>query len=50
MSILMTLWNVRKQEKKFFEFVDSLTISTIDILKTIVNEVNIHGMEGFEKS
>lgn len=28
------------------EFIDTLSISTIDILKTIVNEVNIHGIEG----
>jgi len=32
------------------EFIDSLTISTIDILKTIVNEINIHGIEDFRKS
>lgn len=32
------------------EFIDSLTISTIDILKTIVNEINIHGIESFRKS
>ena len=32
------------------EFIDSLTISTIDILKTIVNEVNIHGIDSFRKS
>lgn len=29
------------------DFIDTLTISTIDILKSIVNEVNIHGIEGF---
>lgn len=27
-----------------------MTISTIDILKTIVNEVNIHGIEGLKKA
>lgn len=27
-----------------------MTISTIDILKTIVNEVNIHGIEGLRKA
>jgi broad-specificity NMP kinase len=32
------------------EFIDSLTISTIDILKTIVNEINIHGINDFRKS
>lgn len=28
-------------------YIDTLTISTIDILKTIVEEVNIHGIESF---
>lgn len=28
----------------------SLTISTIDILKTIVNEVNIHGIDGLRRA
>lgn len=32
------------------DLLDSLTISTIDILKTIVNEVNIHGIEGLRKA
>jgi hypothetical protein len=32
------------------EFIDSLTISTIDILKTVVNEINIHGIEKFRKT
>jgi hypothetical protein len=32
------------------EFIDSLTISTIDILKSIVNEINIHGIEDFRVS
>lgn len=32
------------------EFIDSLSISTIDILKTIVNEINIHGINDFRKS
>ena len=32
------------------EFIDSLTISTIDIVKTIVNEINIHGIESFRHS
>lgn len=36
--------------EEILEFVDSLTISTIDILKTIVNEVNIHGMEGLRRA
>lgn len=29
-------------------FIDTLSISTIDILKTIVEEINIHGIEGFK--
>lgn len=36
--------------EEILEFVDSLAISTIDILKTIVNEVNIHGMEGLRRA
>ena len=36
--------------EEILEYVDSLTISTIDILKTIVNEVNIHGMEGLRRA
>jgi hypothetical protein len=31
-------------------YVDSLTISTIDILRTIVEEINCHGIEGFRKA
>lgn len=31
-------------------YIDTLSISTIDILKTIVNEVNIHGMEGLKRA
>lgn len=29
-------------------FIDTLSISTIDILKSIVEEINIHGFEGFK--
>ena len=36
--------------KEIIDYIDSLTISTIDILKTIVNEVNIHGIEGLKKA
>lgn len=32
------------------EYVDTLTISTIDILKAVVEEVNIHGIEQFSKN
>ena len=36
--------------EEILEYIDTLTISTIDILKTIVNEVNIHGMEGLKRA
>ena len=39
---------IPEARQELLEFIDSLTISTIDILKTIVNEVNIHGMEGLK--
>lgn len=32
---------------RVIEFVDTLTISTIDILKSIVREINIHGIDEF---
>lgn len=35
---------------ELIEFIDTLKISTIDILKAVVNEVNIHGMEEFKKA
>ena len=41
---------VPEARQELIDFIDTLTISTIDILKTIVNEVNIHGMEGFLKA
>lgn len=34
---------VPETREDIIDFIDSLSISTIDILKTIVNEVNIHG-------
>lgn len=36
--------------EEILSYIDTLTISTIDILKTIVNEVNIHGMEGLRNA
>ena len=36
--------------EEILNYIDTLTISTIDILKTIVNEVNIHGMEGLRNA
>lgn len=41
---------VPEARQDLLDFIDSLTISTIDILKTIVNEVNIHGIEGLRKA
>lgn len=34
-------------KQQLMEFIDTLKISTIDILKSIVTEVNIHGIEEF---
>lgn len=34
-------------KQTIMEFIDTLTISTIDILKSIVSEVNIHGINEF---
>lgn len=34
-------------KQTIIEFIDTLTISTIDILKSIVTEVNIHGVDKF---
>ena len=41
--------NLHDQEatEELIGYVDTLTISTIDILKTIVEEVNIHGIDQF---
>lgn len=36
--------------EEILSYIDTLTISTIDILKTLVNEVNIHGMEGLKNA
>jgi broad-specificity NMP kinase len=33
--------------KELIDYIDTLTISTIDILKSIVEEVNIHGIDKF---
>jgi len=41
---------VPEARQELIDFIDTLTISTIDILKTIVNEVNIHGMNGLMKA
>ena len=36
-------------KQTIIEFIDTLTISTIDILKSIVSEVNIHGIDKFNE-
>lgn len=41
---------VPEAKQDLLDYIDSLTISTIDILKTIVNEVNIHGVEGLKRA
>lgn len=41
---------IPEARQELIDFVDSLSISTIDILKTIVDEVNIHGIEGLKKA
>ena len=41
---------VPEARQELIDFIDTLTISTIDILKTIVNEVNIHGMKGLMRA
>ena len=41
---------VPEARQELIDFIDTLTISTIDILKTIVNEVNIHGIKGLMRA
>ena len=41
---------VPEARQDLLDFIDSLTISTIDILKTIVDEVNIHGIESLRRA
>lgn len=36
--------------QEVLDYVDTLTVSTIDILKSIVNEINIHGIDEFKKA
>jgi hypothetical protein len=40
----------REYKQEVLEFIELLSISTIDILKSIVKEINIHGIEEFRKS
>lgn len=39
----------REYKQEVLEFIELLSISTIDILKSIVKEINIHGIEEFRK-
>ena len=41
---------VKEAYQDLIDYIDTLSISTIDILKTIVNEVNIHGIEGLKRA
>ena len=41
---------VKEAYQDLINYIDTLSISTIDILKSIVNEVNIHGMDGLTKA
>ena len=40
----------KEYTQEVLEFIELLSISTIDILKSIVKEINIHGIEEFRKS
>lgn len=42
--------NNKEYKQEVLEFINLLSISTIDILKSIVREINIHGIEEFRKS
>lgn len=41
---------VKEAYQDLLNYIDTLSISTIDILKSIVNEVNIHGIDGLTKA
>ena len=41
--------NDKSAKEDLIDYIDTLTISTIDILKAIVEEVNIHGIDNFLK-
>ena len=41
---------VKEAYQDLINYIDTLSISTIDILKSIVNEVNIHGIDGLTKA
>lgn len=46
---LMDTLEDKSHLENLLEFIDTLEVSTIDILKAIVQEVNIHGFEEFKK-
>ena len=52
-EVIMNYFDDNLQDKSaadtLFEFLDSLEISTMDILKTVTEEVNIHGIHEFMK-
>ena len=41
---------VKEAYQDLLNYIDTLSISTIDILKSIVNEVNIHGIDGLTRA
>lgn len=42
--------NNKEYKQEVLEFINLLSISTIDILKSVIKEINIHGIEEFRKS
>ena len=40
----------KSAKQEVMDFIDTLTISTIDILKSVVKEINIHGISDFKES
>lgn len=42
--------NNKEYKQEVLEFINLLSISTIDILKSVVKEINIHGIKEFRKS
>lgn len=40
----------KSKESDVLDFIDTLTISTVDILKFVISEINIHGYEEFRKA
>lgn len=42
--------NDKTAKEDIINYIDTLDVSTIDILKTVVQEINIHGKESFRKN